>query len=361
MVVRWPQVVACVVGGLLGGGCPFEPTVDILQDARDASSTCGNGVREGNEACDGPDLGGVTCESLGYLGGQLRCFPDCRGYDKSGCVVSWTCGNGVREGTEECDGADLGQATCESLGYLGGSLGCAPNCSYDTTGCVASQCGNGIIEPGEVCDGPKLNGKTCQDLGFAGGDLACRPDCVGYDPSQCVKALCGNGTVDPGEECDNGAANSDTVPDACRTDCRLPYCGDGVADTGEACDGTDFRGETCQSLVQGRGLLVCAACSIDTSQCVDRPVGAPCEREEQCAGDRCWPEDVLRFPGGYCSQQCGGPYPCPPEAVCVYIEAWRRERCMDLCSDGTPCRPGYVCLPLDNDPRVMVCAPESWQ
>jgi MYXO-CTERM domain-containing protein len=49
-------------------------------------------------------------------------------------------------------------------------------------------------------------------------------------------SLCGNSTLDPGELCDNGSANSDTMPDACRSDCSRARCGDGVKDTGEACD-----------------------------------------------------------------------------------------------------------------------------
>jgi MYXO-CTERM domain-containing protein len=49
-------------------------------------------------------------------------------------------------------------------------------------------------------------------------------------------SLCGNSTVDTGEDCDNGSANSDTMPNACRTDCSRAHCGDGVTDTGEACD-----------------------------------------------------------------------------------------------------------------------------
>ena len=39
--------------------------------------------------------------------------------------------------------------------------------------------------------------------------------------------LCGNGEVEGLEECDEGEDNSDTVADACRTDCTLARCGDG--------------------------------------------------------------------------------------------------------------------------------------
>jgi hypothetical protein len=37
--------------------------------------------------------------------------------------------------TEECDSADLGGRTCASLGFLGGALRCTPDCRLDRTGC----------------------------------------------------------------------------------------------------------------------------------------------------------------------------------------------------------------------------------
>src|SRR5262249_49491789 len=41
---------------------------------------------------------------------------------------------------------------------------------------------------------------------------------------------------------------SDTVPDACRTDCQLAHCGDGVTDAGEECDdGNTTAGDGCDS------------------------------------------------------------------------------------------------------------------
>jgi cysteine-rich repeat protein len=49
-------------------------------------------------------------------------------------------------------------------------------------------------------------------------------------------ARCGDGNVDDGEQCDDGADNSDTVADACRSDCQRARCGDGAVDRGEICD-----------------------------------------------------------------------------------------------------------------------------
>ena len=48
------------------------------------------------------------------------------------------CGNGVRERGEACDGADLGGETCATLtsGFVqGGTLTCAPDCTFDTSDC----------------------------------------------------------------------------------------------------------------------------------------------------------------------------------------------------------------------------------
>lgn len=51
-------------------------------------AACRDGRIEGGETCDGDDLGGATCESLGYVGGQLACGSDCT-FDKSGCHHHW--------------------------------------------------------------------------------------------------------------------------------------------------------------------------------------------------------------------------------------------------------------------------------
>jgi hypothetical protein len=46
------------------------------------------------------------------------------------------CGNGTRETGESCDGADLGGATCTSLGFTGGTLRCLGSCAWDTSSCT---------------------------------------------------------------------------------------------------------------------------------------------------------------------------------------------------------------------------------
>jgi len=46
---------------------------------------CGNGVRDVSEVCDGSDLGDETCQSLGFESGTLACLGSCDGYDVTGC------------------------------------------------------------------------------------------------------------------------------------------------------------------------------------------------------------------------------------------------------------------------------------
>ena len=113
-----------------------------------------------------------------------------------------------------------------------------------------------------------------------------------------VAATCGNGTLDPRcEDCDDGAANSDTLPDACRTNCASARCGDGVIDTGEECDdhdtepcdGCDAACRTEPPRVCGDGILLDAC-------------GERCDDGNQAAGDGCAADCTFeRIAGG------GGP------------------------------------------------------
>ena len=83
---------------------------------------------------------------------------------------------------EECDGDDVSGETCESLGYrLGGTLGCTRACTYDVDGCdgiVARNCGNEVAERSEECDRSDFRGLTCADFGFEAGELICNARCT---------------------------------------------------------------------------------------------------------------------------------------------------------------------------------------
>jgi cysteine-rich repeat protein len=128
-----------------------------------ASAVCGNGVREGAEACDDGNLiSGDGCSSI--------CGIE---------IANPVCGNGVREGAETCDD---GNTTAGD--------GCRANCTVE-------RCGDGIRDGAEACD----------DGNLVGGD-GCRPGCS--------IERCGDGIRDANEACDDGNLVSG---DACSATC----------------------------------------------------------------------------------------------------------------------------------------------
>ncbi len=158
----------------------LDPCPDCPQEPHPPVAVCGNGVAQVTEVCDGDDLRGRTCESLGLPGQGLRCTAVCE-LDLTPCQES-RCGDGVLQGTEECDD-----------GNVEAGDGCGPTCRRE-------ECGNGVLDPGEVCDDGNV-------LDFDGCPATCLPT-----------SACGDGVLDPvlGEACDDGNARSH---DGCSSGC----------------------------------------------------------------------------------------------------------------------------------------------
>jgi len=285
---------ACDDGGTSAGdGCSSACALEEGFDCTTTNPTvctpnCGDGLIVGAETCDGALLGGRTCQSEGFYGGELVCGADCR-LDTAGCAER--CGDGVLQAAHEaCDGAALGGQTCATRGFYQGTLRCASDCTFDTGDC-RSFCGDGVIDTayGELCDGLALAGNTCTGLGYHGGTLACLADCSGLDTAPCAAVgRCGDGAVQAsyGEVCDGADLDSATCETlgfhgtglACDAGCALDLtacevngrCGDGEiqASFGEACDGANLGGQTCESLGwHGTGLACDAACELATTAC----------------------------------------------------------------------------------------------
>jgi cysteine-rich repeat protein len=158
----------------------------------DAGGRCGDGTIDPSrgEQCEFdpklgvPFFGGVTCESLGYpmSGADPICTDMCR-IDSTPCG---TCGDGSVGGPEECDGSDLGGETCASRGFTGGNLACSASCAFDTSGCTS--CGNGIVEIGEACD----DGNTAPGDGCS---ATCQPEPGTCDPDGVYTIISGGPIV----------------------------------------------------------------------------------------------------------------------------------------------------------------------
>lgn len=257
-------------------------------------TTCGDGVMEAGETCDGADLGGVTCETLGFDSGALTCVDDCSGFDTSDCSEGTSaCGDGVLDEGELCDGEEFGGVTCETVGYFGGTLGCQEDCmAYDLDACQTdSPCGNGVIDDAEVCDGTLLTGQSCASLGYLSGALTCADDCTAFDETECwnvpppVEEVCGDGEITGYEACDGSelGTNPDGSPLTCvnffgqnlgtgTLSCTDSCALDAAACGGDVCEAFGFYDNTdCDrcDLWGGTADADCTLCSAADGICRD--------------------------------------------------------------------------------------------
>jgi len=156
---------------------------------------CNDGVREGDEECDGADLGGKSCkdfEPQKFVAGQLSCTRSCE-FNASACVECTT------EDTSLC----IDDEICSESGY-----------------CVDPShtpvCGDGRVEGDEECDKSNLNAKTCADFeGYSAGDLLCSEDCH-YNLVNCLEC----------EDDAHCADRSDGKSQCVNTVCDFPTMGE---------------------------------------------------------------------------------------------------------------------------------------
>ncbi|MFH2009675.1 MAG: DUF4215 domain-containing protein [bacterium] len=314
---------ACDDGNQTGGDgcnilCNVEAGWTCAGEPSSCSPLCGNNQLDAGEQCDGGQLGGQTCQGLGYDIGSLACGAACT-YNTAGCSM-FSCGDGQITGLESCDGANLGGATCLSLGFVGGTLLCTGTCGFDTAGCIAPACGDGIISAGEQCDD---NNTSSGD----GCNAACQVEngwlCQGT-PSTCTLS-CGNGAVDPGEACDGGDLNGQTCVSqgfaggtlSCNAGCtfntsacQAAICGNGNIEAGEACDGANLGGQTCANFGYAGGTLACTgSCTINTSGCTN----SVCGNGAVEAGEEC--DDGNTAGGDGCSGSCFWEHVCSADGV----------------------------------------------
>ena len=219
---------------------------DTTTDAVDTDGgRCGDGEIDDDEQCDGRDLGGASCESLGVGRGVLSCAGDCT-FDTSLCeddagdcceangspsCEDVTCESIVcaadasccdTEWTQSC--ADLATASCPICGELGEGDCCATNaspgcadltcqqivCASDPACCTnvwSQACADAAAASCAVCDGggqgscceaqatPGREDVTCQQIVCASDPFCCSNEwdqlCADAADQDCV--VCGGG------------------------------------------------------------------------------------------------------------------------------------------------------------------------
>ncbi len=275
MLTRTIRLTSVILFATVALGCSEGEDSRPYGSSHATTGTCGNNRAESGERCDGNDVRLSTCEDLQFGPGVLGCALDCQDFDLTGCGAPQTCGNGMVDPPEACDGEELGVQTCAGLGLGEGVLQCLNNCAgYDTSGCGSPlSCGDGTRDGAEVCDGSDFGALTCQSLGLGSGALACASDCLSYDVSGC-QAGC-----EPA--CDDRQCGPD--PD-CGLSCGTCSGSDGCNAAGQ-CGPWCTLGET-RCSPDGYGF---EACGVDPTDPDTTSFGprVPCALGDSCAGAGC--------------------------------------------------------------------------
>ncbi len=357
-----------------------------------ASSLCGNGQIDPGERCDGTNFDGKSCATFAGEGatGSLSCI-GCATIDATNCIPSASeCGNNRIDPGEACDGDDIGDVTCNDLIIGGDYIGtprCNETCSgFYVTGCVPNHgegCGNYRIDEGELCDMTNVGDATCESVMGAGytGALICAENCQSYITTECVPPsiiTCGNGQIDANEDCDSptilGGATCESVMGdgytgtlSCTRGCRFdtsdckssvgPSCSNGIREGNEECDGSDMPIKTCVELLGTgyTGYLSCAFdCTFDTSDCSNSLCGnGVLDGSEECDGNAFVPGSQPNCPPGtvagdlVCSDSCT----IDNEASCVNASQTCNNNVLD---EGEYCDPSIDTF----TPRACAYAPD---
>jgi hypothetical protein len=158
---------------------------------------CGDGILSEGEECDGANLGGESCTSLGFIGGELACGPSCT-FDESDCIP-------CRETGASCDGdAECCEGEC-TRGVCSEPATPTPS-PTDTPAVTPTPSPTAVPTPTPPLPCQAQPGGVCLGSGF--GDCCDGLQCV-FGPGNSMVCSqiseCGNEIVEPGEECEDSS------------------------------------------------------------------------------------------------------------------------------------------------------------
>lgn len=301
----------------------------------DCQPSCGNGIVEPGESCDGNPGTAHACPTA--------CDPS-----PSACLVSELVGS-----------ASACTARCEprKITVCGVRDGCcADGCTSATDPDCSPTCGDGVVQG--------FNGETC--------DTAIRPGTLGACPSSCVNGrsctqafLVAAGTCQAacvlmpitaaraGDGCCPNGADAMLDPDC------TPVCGNGVVEPptetcdyaagAGACPATCPAGGSCAPIRLSGTLGACSAA------CIAHPVGA-------CIpGDGCCPMSCTIANDSDCLAICGDGVRSNDEACDRAITAGLPGSCQATCDDGDACTTDFAsgsvagCSRVCSHARITAC------
>ena len=374
----------------------------VEQDAAvDAETTsgpvCGNGVREGDELCDGPDCAVEckktnACVAVELLGSAAECNVRCVKAEITTCAAGDTCcpsgcdhgsdadcspscGDGVVSEKEKCEpgstdrpcptardcddqepctvdrvtGAEC-SAECSNIPITQPAAGdqcCPPGANSTTDDDCEAVCGNGIREGLELCDGADCptscdDGNPCTEDELVGSAASCNARCRHGSGTANACGGCRVLTNRPGSACmvtlnscmSTGVYECEGA-EAVQCNARMPT---GAA---ERCNGDD---DDCDSRVDEGVKNTCGGCAslqaaIGATCFVEGP-GCTNQGRYQCDGT-----DALRCDAMPCL--CGNGVVDSGESCDVTVPGGNPGACPTSCNDGDPCtedrRVGSLC------------------
>jgi len=310
-----------------------------------------------NDSCttDSCKLGACAHSTITSCISNDECCPvGCNSNTDNDCAVTAVCGNGIREGTEKCDGTNLGGATCAGImgvGYTGTlkcySAGTANACKFDTSSCIppctcpsdnnicttdicqnnscqhikisncctsVSQCTNGGKCTSSVCSGNRCAYPII--TACKSNDVCCPTGCNALNDNDC-NAVCGNGIKEGAEKCDDGDTSSGdgcssscavesgwtcntASPNVCTKTC-VPNC-DGKECGSDGCTGS------CGSCTNAHGTTSCSSSGLCQPVCSGTYTNCDGDRTNGCETCGCAPNCGSRecgaVPNG-CGTSCG--------------------------------------------------------
>lgn len=177
---------ACTTDGVSGSGCQQQcvhtnvtacasgdgccPAGCTTANDGDCSASCGDGVLNGNEACD-----------KGIASGPGSCPSSCN--DGNACTTDTLTGSAANC-SAQCANAPITACSATTDGCCPG--GCSANNDADCT----ATCDNSVVEPGETCDPPS----SCPAQASCTKTNSCDNAVFTGDPAKCT-AACSHTTI----------------------------------------------------------------------------------------------------------------------------------------------------------------------
>ena len=330
--------------------------------------TCGDGIVNSPEVCDGSNLNGKTCLTQGYAGGTLACAANCLSFNTAGC-----CNNDCSAGAKQCSGSSSYQNCVTNYDsdpcYEWGAVTSCP--TYPNT--VASCSGSGVCSASctssyEYCDGSATDadGCECPINGYHCSGSSCVVDCTnectqgttkcsGSLVQTCIMGSSGCTVWGTATSCPSGeTCSGSSCVLACTNQCTqgTTKCSGSLVQTcimgssgctvwgtatscpsGETCSGnqcvcvptkTTCSSSECGNIWNGCGYINCDGCSVGT--CVGTTCQCTSTSELECSGGNLWSVD-----------SCGN--------LDEVVESCNKGggSCYSYYCSGDSCRSDYIC------------------